>query len=145
MPKGTFGCFACGQPTELTVQAWLRDYCGGDGHKHHKQKTMASIARSFCGDCGLVHYGVLQRLVVRRHRGAFGCAICGDVTLCRVQIWMRRTVDKRSVCSTSASFCEECSLDTWGHATQLLDGDTYRESRVSVGGDMSGARKRQNA
>lgn len=141
MPKGRNGCFACGQPTRQTVQVWMRDFIAADGKR--QQATVGSVSRSFCGPCAATYFAVLRAIVRRRYQGQFGCGTCGGETICRIQLWLRERPDMRSVCSVSASYCEECSYDTWTQATTILDGDSWRECPPSIFGDLSGARKKQ--
>jgi hypothetical protein len=148
MPKGRYGCFACGAPTTDVFQVWLRDYradVAPCANGCRRERTIDSVTRHLCAACGAAWWDRAIPCLARDY-GSRGCAYCGDApTFARVQLWHRRR-DGTSVRQRATSFCEECSLNAYGAVAAIFDPDgSWRADGSTVGGDLAAARKRARA
>lgn len=150
MPKGTFGCWQCGEPTEVAVQVWLRDYtegfyasARGAAVANRRMTSVSSVMRNLCREHGLLLY---ERCATELSGSSYrGCSICGDSpTFSRIQVWARTTEPSRTIKALSRGYCEGHSIDVYDAVSMILDADSVQPTGQR-GGTMAGARAARGA
>lgn len=126
MPKGRRGCFACSEPTALIMQVWLREVDEiKDGEPNRKQRSVASISRSFCAEHGVEIYGSLAVLLARQNWYGRRCDRCEAPYSHRLQVWLRRRVDRKTIESLAIPLCEACAYELYAQTIEPLDGEWH--------------------
>lgn len=143
MPKGRRGCWKCGGLSTHMLQVWLRELDRADSDRDarggRRQYSVDSAVRSLCfNDAVDLYNDACGHL--SQDRGGPGCAVCGERSETRLQVWLR-TKDGSSMYSRSRSFCQEHGYAIYSAASELLDRTTLRSCPTN-GGDMSAARAR---
>lgn len=156
VPKGARGCFVCGEPTEGLIQLNLIEYLEETyGNRLRKQRFVETTQRSYCTEHAeeamAAVVGVLQRSFSRDTY--HGCAICGERTRGRIQVWRRKILEEktgggrrqRTVETLCYGYCTEHAVEVH-EAARVEAGMGVNGSAASHGRDgLAAARHRRDS
>lgn len=148
MPKGSKGCFFCGERSTRTLQVIIYVYGemaisqGKTKSRYRKAHVLDSRTRNVCTRCLKRYSEIITTIIGKRLKknAPRGCARCGWIktsTTHQLKLWPR-LIDGTCLPTVTSSMCEACADDAWEEILTFMG--PVNRSPFNKGSDFGRAR-----